>query len=293
MRPSRPGLAALLVAVALAAPAAVEARADSVPSFDHVYVIVLENHSFKSIVGNRHAPYLNRLISQNGLATRYYAIAHPSQPNYLALFAGSTFGIRDDKVHDLSHSNLVNQLNQHDRSWRVYAQGLPGQCSTVAKAWSDGDLLGAPGWYVRKHEPAISFTNISGRPARCRNIVRLEAFDPAAADFELIIPNQTNDMHDGTVGQGDAFLEAFVPRILDSPAFANSLLVITFDEGSTNAYGGGRIATIVVSPHTKPGTRSSVHHDHYSLLRTIERSWHLGCMRHSCGAGDLGELFNR
>ena len=269
MRQRHLGLLAALVAATLVAPAAVEARS-SVPSFDHIYVIVLENHSYASIVGNPKAPYLNKLIERNGLAKRYYGVAHPSQPNYLALFAGSTFGIRDDGVHNLSRTNLVNQLAGHGRSWHVYAQGLPSECATVARSWSGVDLVGAAGYYVRKHEPAISFTNISSRPARCAKITRLETFDPAAADFELVVPNQTNDMHDGTVAQGDAFLKAFVPRITGSAAFANSLLVITFDEGSTDAYGGGRVATVVISPHTKAGTRSKVHHDHYALLRTIE-----------------------
>ncbi len=293
MRHRRIGLLAALVVAALAMPMAAEARTRPVPAFDHIYVIVLENHSYASIVGNPNAPYLNRLIDRHGLAKRYYGVAHPSQPNYLALFAGSTFGIRDDGVHDLSRTNLADQLASHGRSWHVYAQGLPSTCATVAKAWSGVDLVGAAGYYVRKHEPAISFTDISSRPARCARISRLETFDPAAADFELIVPNETNDMHDGSVAQGDAFLRAFVPRITHSSAFANSLLVITFDEGTTDAYGGGRVATVIISPHTRPGTRSTVHHDHYSLLRTIERAWRLGCMRNSCNANDFREFFNR
>jgi acid phosphatase len=98
-------------------------------------------------------------------------------------------------------------------------------------------------------------------------------------------------MHDGTVAQGDAFLAALVPRISGSPDFADSLLLITWDEGASSVGGGGRVATIVVSPRVVPGSRSLVAHDHYSLLRTIEEAWGLGCLRESCRANDLREFF--
>ncbi len=261
------------------------------PDFAHVFVIVMENREYGSIVGNRDAPFLNDLIAQGGLAQGYHGVTHPSQPNYLALFAGSTFGIRDDGVHDIDARNLADQLEDHGRTWRVYAQGVPPGCSTVAAASGGVDLLGAPGVYVRKHEPAISFLDVSRDPARCARIDRLAAFDPAAADFELVIPNMTNDMHDGSTAQGDAFLRAFAPRITDSPAFANSLLVVTFDEGTTDAGGGGRIATVLVSPRVAAGTTSGIGHDHYSLLRTIENAWALGCLAESCRANDLREFF--
>ncbi|HEU4572996.1 MAG TPA: alkaline phosphatase family protein [Candidatus Limnocylindrales bacterium] len=262
-----------------------------VPAFAHVWVIVLENHEYGSIVGNRSAPYLNSLIGRGALATSYEAVAHPSEPNYFALFAGSTFGVRDDGRYDLAGPNVADQLEAHGRTWRVYAQGLPGPCSTTTLAGSGVDLVGAPGTYARKHVPAISFTSISGNPSRCARITRLDPFDPAAANYELIVPNQVNDMHDGTVAQGDAFLAAFVPRITDSPAFANGLLVITFDEGTSDSGGGGRVATILLSPRIAPGTQTSTAHDHYSLLRTIENAWGLGCLAQSCGANDLREVF--
>ncbi|HEY7970906.1 MAG TPA: alkaline phosphatase family protein, partial [Candidatus Limnocylindrales bacterium] len=102
----------------------VEAAATSVPSFSHVYLIVMENHEYGSIVGNTQAPYLNALIRHYGLATNYHAVAHPSEPNYLALFAGSTFGVHDDGVYNLGGRNLADQLAARGRSWHVYAQDL-------------------------------------------------------------------------------------------------------------------------------------------------------------------------
>ena len=252
----------------------------------------MENHEYGSVVGSAKAPYINALIRRYGLATNYTAVAHPSEPNYLALWGGAVFGVRDDGIHNISATNLADQLFARGRSWHVYAQDLPSNCSTVSAAYGGVDLVGAPGWYVRKHEPAISFTDISRKPARCARITRLSSFSPTAANFELIVPNMTNDMHDGSIAQGDAFLRAFVPRITGSSAFASSVLVITWDEGTTSLGGGGRVATLVVSPRTRPGTRATTAHNHYSLLRTIENAWGLGCLNRTCAANDLREFFH-
>jgi hypothetical protein len=227
------------------------------------------------------------------LATNYHAVAHPSEPNYLALFAGSTFGVHDDGVYNLGGRNLADQLAARGRSWHVYAQDLPSPCFPGATSHGGVDLVGAAGWYARKHEPAVSFTDISRVRSRCDRITRLAGFSPTAANLELIAPNMTNDMHDGTVAQGDAFLRAFVPRITRSSAFATSLLLITWDEGSTNLGGGGRVATIVISPRVRAGFRSSISHSHYSILRTIEDAWGLGCLNHTCTSNDLREFFGR
>ena len=273
--------------------AALPASTAAVPAFSHIYVIVMENHEYGSIVGSSHASYVNWLIRHYGLATNYHAVTHPSLPNYLALFAGSTFGIRDDAIHNLTARNLADQLATHGRTWRVYAQDLPSRCYAGKAAYGGVDLVGAAGLYVRSHEPAISFTDISRSATRCGRITHLAGFSPTAASFELVVPNLTNDMHNGTIAQGDVFLRAFVPRITGSPAFATSLLVITWDEGTSTLGGGGHVATIVVSPEVKTGFRSSISHSHYSLLRTIEDAWALGCLNRTCTANDLREFFTR
>jgi phosphatidylinositol-3-phosphatase len=265
----------------------------AIPAFSHIYLIVMENHEYSSIVGSSHAPYLNSLIRRYGLATNDHAVTHPSEPNYLALFAGSTFGVRDDGIHNLAARNLADQLEAKGRTWHVYAQDLPSRCYAGASARGGVDLVGAAGWYARKHEPAISFTDIARNATRCGRITHLAGFSATAASFELIVPNMTNDMHDGTIAQGDSFLRSFVPRITSSSAFATSLLLITWDEGSTNLGGGGHVATLVVSPRVPAGFRSSVSHTHYSLLRTVEDAWGLGCLNQTCAANDLREFFGR
>ena len=245
------------------------------PDFSHVYVIIMENQEYGSIVGSSAAPYLNSLIARYGEATSFYAETHPSEPNYIALTSGGLQGTNSDGSYNLAAPNLFDQVEAAGRTWHVYAQGYPGNCYTpyIAAAVTDGP--GAPGEYVRKHNPAISYTSISSKPASCANITKLAGFDPAAADFEMIIPNQINDMHSSSVAAGDAFLKVFVPRIVDSAAFQGSVVFITWDEGSTSVKGGGHIATVVLSPGMTPGARYTGSATHYSMLRTIEQAWGL------------------
>ena len=292
-------LAALAVVLSgqVIAPAAADAApagslgAAPVPAYagiDRIVVIVMENHSYSGIVNNRAAPYLNSLIHRYGLATKYTGVAHPSEPNYVALFSGSTQGITDDGVHVLAGRSLADQLEARRKTWRVVAENLPPHCYSGATAYGGAD---GAGWYARKHEPAIMFTSIATNPARCANITDLRHFALTAANFQLVVPNMCHDMHDCSVGAGDAFLARFVGPITRSAAFAHTLVVITFDEGTDGAGGGGRVATVLVGPMVRRAARSSVAHNHYSLLRTIENAWSLGCLNKSCKANDLREFF--
>ncbi len=244
-----------------------------VPAFNHIYVIVMENKESSRIVGSKAAPYENQLIANYGLATYYYGIRHPSEPNYIAMTSGGIQGVGSDGHFDLPAPNVFDQIEAAGRTWHVYAQNYPGNCYTGSVASGGADGWGAAGQYARKHNPAISYTSISRNKTRCANITRLKGFDPATADFEYIVPNQINDMHSSSVQAGDAFLKAFVPRIIGSPAFAGSALFITFDEGGTDKNGGGHVATIVVSSGMTPGARYTKFANHYSLLRTIEDAW--------------------
>ena len=248
---------------------------DGIPAFRHIYVIVMENKEYGRIVGSSQAPYLNSLIARYGLTTNFYAVTHPSQPNYIALTSGGLQGTSTNGSYDLAVPNLFDQIEASGRTWRLYAQGYPGGCFKTYAAAAVADGPGAVGDYARKHNPAISYTSISGNPARCANITRLAGFDPAAANFEMIIPNQVNDMHSGSVAAGDTFLKAFMPQILDSAAFEGSVVFITWDEGDTDAKGGGHIATVVLSPGMTPGARYDGACTHYSMLRTIEQAWGL------------------
>jgi phosphatidylinositol-3-phosphatase len=247
----------------------------NLPNFSHVYVIIFENKEYSSIVGSGSAPYINSLIAQYGLSTNFYAETHPSEPNYIALTSGGAQGITDDGVYNLSVNNLFDQVESSGRTWHAYMQGYPGNCATVSSSSAVVDGVGKSGAYVRKHDPAISYTDISGNTTRCANITNLASFDPAAANFEFITPNMINDMHDGTVADGDNFLKAFLSKITSSSAFANSVVFVTFDEGTTNANGGGHVPTIAITPNMAPGYRAIAAYTHYSMLHTIEQAWGL------------------
>ena len=227
-------------------------------------------------------------MARYGLATNYRAVAHPSEPNYLALFSGSTQGVTDDGVHNLARQNLANQLEAAGKTWRVFAQNVPPGCFKGATAQNGRDGSGS---YARKHEPAVSFKSVYSRPASCRKIRDFTAFAPSAADFELIVPNLCNDMHDCSTAVGDAYLRTFIPRILRSPSMKGSVLFLTWDEGTSKLGGGGKVATVVIGPTVKRGFRSATPHSHYSLVRTIEAAWGLPCMNRTCFANTMREFF--
>jgi hypothetical protein len=256
----------------------------TLPNFDHVYVIIFENKEYSSVVGSSSAPYINSLIAKYGLATNFTAERHPSEPNYIALTSGGTQGIADDGVYNLGVNNLFDQVTASGRTWHAYQQGYPSPCFTGSSSAAVVDGDGKSGAYVRKHDPAISYTSISGNPAKCANITSFANFDPAAASFEFITPNMINDMHDGTVADGDNFLKAFLPRITGSSAFNNSLVLVTFDEGTTNVSGGGHIMTIAITPNMTPGYQATAAYSHYSLLRTVEQAWGLPSLGNAASA---------
>ena len=157
-----------------------------------------------------------------------------------------------NRTVNLGARNLADQLEAAGLTWKVYAQNVPGACFTGESARGGRD---GPGTYARKHEPAISFTDISGSPTRCANIQDLTSFDPMAANFEFIVPNLQNDMHDGTTLEGDTFLKGFVPRILATSAWkAGSPLYITWDEGKQGS--SNHILTLVIANTVKAGYRS-------------------------------------
>lgn len=261
------------------------------PSFSHVFVILMENEESTSIIGNSAAPYINGLATQYGYTTNYTAVSHPSEPNYLALWSGSTQGVTDDGVYNFSGgTTIADQLEAAGMSWHVAAQNVPvTSCYTGATAANGPDGTGT---YARKHEPAISWTSVSGNAARCARITDFSHFDPALGQLWFIAPNLCNDMHDCSIATGDTFLKGWLPTILNSSAFTNGGAVfLTWDEGSTSTGGGGKVATVVISPLAKNGFSSATSHTHYSLLRTIETAWGLGCIANTCAANDLREFF--
>jgi acid phosphatase len=264
-----------------------------VPNFKHVFIIVLENKEFDRVIGSAEAPYLNSLAKQYGLATNYFAITHPSLPNYLALTGGNTFGITDDCTDcRVGQANVVDQLETAGKSWKAYMEDMPSACFV-------GDA--AP-LYRQKHNPFIYYNGVRNDPARCAKIVPFGQF---AADLNAnklpnyiwITPNMQDDAHDGSLADADAWMKSWAPRILASSAWRDDgALFVTFDEGKSDGAccddaGGGQVVTLVISPLGKPSYRSSVAYDHYSLLRTIEDAWGLPPLNEAAHVAPMADFF--
>ena len=222
-----------------------------------VFVIVLENREYGQVIGASGAPYLNRLARRGALATRYYAISHPSLPNYLAMIGGSTFGIRSDCTRcSASGPSLPEQLSEAGVDWRAYMQGMPRSCY----------LGGYSGRYAKKHNPFYYFPSIVSEPASCRRVVpgrRLwsDLRGGTLPTFGWITPDLCNDAHDCGLARSDRYLSRLVPALLPRLG-RNGYLVLTFDEGSSDrgccGAHGGRVATILAGPGVRSGARLTV-----------------------------------
>jgi hypothetical protein len=231
----------------------------------------MENEEYGSIIGSAQAPFIASLARRYALATDMYATTHPSLPNYLALIAGSTFGVSSDCTDcSVSGANLATQLAHARISWKAYMEGLPHPCF-------QGDA--SPADYAKKHDPFVYFRQIAGHGAICGHIV---PFRQLAADerrgslprFLWITPNLCHDMHDCSVATGDRFLAGLVPGLLRSLGH-DGLLFLTWDEGSTDSgccevARGGHIATIVAGSGARSGARLTTPADQYSILQAVE-----------------------
>lgn len=236
---------------------------------NHVIWVWFENREITDITSQT-APFFTSFASANANLTNYFGVSHPSQPNYIDAFSGSNQGITNDNHFTLSATtnNLAKQLSTAGKTWRVYAQDFPGSCFDGDTFNGGTDGPGVAGQYVRKHNPAMTFQSVSLNSTECANVQPLASFDPTV-NFALVVPNMINDMHDGTTAQGDAFLQAFVPLVTASSDFAHTLLIVTFDEGSSNLNGGGHVYTAAAAPWLHNATISTTY-NHFNLLRTTE-----------------------
>jgi acid phosphatase len=248
---------------AVAGPAPV-AAAQSLPAPAHIVIVVEENKPDSAVVGSKSAPYLNALANAGANMAQSFAEAHPSEPNYLALFAGNTFGLTSDAcpVNAGAAPNLASELLAAGYTFGGFSEDLPAVGSTACSA----------GKYARKHVPWANFTNV---PAA--NSVPFPAFNnrtdyASLPTVSFVIPNLDNDMHDGTVSQADTWLYNNLSRYANWAVANNSLLIITFDEddgGSKN-----QIPTIIYGAHVRPGTYTEPI-SHYNVLSTIEEMYGL------------------
>ena len=261
------------------------------------FIVILENDSLSRSLKQ---PFMQSLARRGSLFTDYHAITAPSQANYWALTAGTTYGIRSNADINLPGHSLFDLLDHASVSWKVYLENYPGQCfegpySTCVPSSPIGGLLGAGcatgPWYARKHNPAISFDSIRQDPSRCARLVpatqlQADVLTGQVPQFAFYVPNQLNDGHDTDTRYTDDYLLQTWAPLLRDPAFVhNRVVIFTYDEDASGenvpfereAFGQrGRILTLMLGPNVKSGQTLPTRYTHYDLLRTIEEYLSLG-----------------
>jgi hypothetical protein len=239
--------------------------ASSLPTPAHVVVVMEENHSYADIIGNTSgAPYFNSLANSGALLTASYAVTHPSEPNYMALFAGSTFGLSSDKcpVSEGSTANLGSELLAAGDTFVGYSEGLPSTGSTTCTS----------GNYARKHSPWINFGNVPAADSVAFSKFPSSSGYASLPTLSFVIPNLQDDMHDGTIAKADTWLNTNLSAYATWAKANNSLLIVTWDEDDYTE--NNQIPTIIVGAHVKTGTYDESI-THYNLLRTLEQMYGL------------------
>src|ERR1041385_258293 len=273
----------------------------NLPPIHTVFVILMENESFSSIKGNSNAPYINNvLLRQGSSCDQYYAIGHPSLPNYLWLEAGTNFGIADDNQPSVNHqattNHLVTLLNRAGISWRAYEENISGTFVPLTNSYP----------YAVRHNPFAYFDDVTGtnNPKNAYGIAHIRPYSELARDltnhtvaaYNFITPNVCNDMHDSCapisnqILQGDTWLSTEIPKLMNSSAYSNNgAILILWDEGTASS----TIPMIALSPFAKGnGYISTLHYTHSSTLRTIQEIFHVTpLLRDAVNATDLSDLF--
>ena len=263
--------------------------------YTHVLWIWMENKSYGTIIGSKSAPYINTLAGQCGLASNYHNISHPSLPNYIGATSGlalSALPSTDCKPSrcGTKAASIFGQLG----SWKAYEESMPSNC-----------LASNSGLYYVKHNPPPYYTTLTNCSANDVPYTQLSK-DLASGGlpaFSFVTPNSVDDMHSGSIPQGDTWLANNVPAILNSSVYkaGNLAVFITWDEGeggrsndcATNTKDVGcHVATLVISPSTVAGTKSSALFNHYSLLMTTESLLHLSPLGLAAKSPTMTSAFN-
>jgi len=270
--------------------------------YKHVIWIMMENHSYGDIVGNTaQARYINSLAAGCGVATDYHSTTHPSLPNYLAVTSGlpqpslPVLSYADCNVSAVCRTSAASVFGQGE-TWKSYEESMPSNCDKSNS-----------GEYAVRHNPAVYYTKLSGCASRDVPYTRLAAdlAGNALPAFSFITPNLIDDMHDGTVAQGNAWLASHLPAILNSKEYqaGTTAVFVTWDEGAggypvedcdnrSSTDSSCRVPAIVISPSTPVGVKSGTFFDHYSLLATTEQLLGLPKLRSASSATTMTAAFH-
>jgi|HubBroStandDraft_6_1064221.scaffolds.fasta_scaffold12701_4 hypothetical protein len=270
-------------------------------TYRHVIWIWMENHSSGTIIGSSQAPYLTTVSRECGLATNYHNITHPSLPNYVAATSGLSYSSLNGFLPDCNPGGgcdtSARSIFGQGESWKSYEESMPSNCDHSNS-----------GSYAVRHNPAVYYTTLhgcSGDDVPFSHLATDLAHNQLPA-FSFVTPNLIDDMHDGTVADGDNWLSHNLPTILSSAEYRNgsTAIFLTWDEGEGGHYASGEhcatntsdvschIATLVISPSTKAGTRSGALFSHYSLLATAEQLLGLSKLGQAATAATMTRAFN-
>lgn len=235
------------------------------PRPDHIVLVILENHSYDQIINSPAAPYVNQLAQRGAVMTRSFGTTHPSQPNYLMLFSGSTQGVSDNSCpHMFTTPNLASALRAARLTFRGYSEDLP----------EVGAIVCTHAGYTRKHNPWVNWQGAPSHlvlPSENASLRDLPSDWSRLPTVSVIVPNNTNNMHDGSdpmrIRVADAWLAQHLNPYVDWSMMHNSLLILTWDEDDGKS--GNQIPTILVGPMVVPG-RYDDGVSHATVLRTIE-----------------------
>ncbi|KAF8181314.1 acid phosphatase [Pholiota molesta] len=255
--------------------------------FDRYISIWLENTDFSSASAD---PNFAALTKQGLQLTNFFAVTHPSEPNYVSVVGGEYFGMNNDNLNNIpaNVSSVVDLLEDKGITWGEYQEDMPstGFTGLSFSTTSAND-------YVRKHNPLIIYNSVSTASARPANIKNFTLFQQDLANNKLpqwmfITPNMTNDGHDTSVTTAGKWAFNFLAPLLKNPNFnaAKTLIVLTFDENGTNS-AANRVDTILLGsavPASLVGTQDATYYNHYSELATVEANWGL----HTLGRYDVG-----
>ncbi|MDX8379755.1 MAG: alkaline phosphatase family protein [Gallionella sp.] len=230
--------------------------AQAAPRPDHVIIVIEENHGYTQIMDkkNQHS-YLHALAKRGLLFTQSHGVTHPSQGNYLALFSGSTQGVTHDNCPlTFDGDNLAATLQDNGLSFATYSESMP----TI------GDSVCMAGPYRRKHNPMVNWPQLAASAnLRLRDFPKDFSKLPT---LSFVIPNQNNDMHDGSFKDADTWLKTHLNPYVEWAYKHNSLLVLTWDED--NFTDENHIVTLLVGPMVKAGI-SDQRINHYNILHTL------------------------
>ncbi|HXJ85622.1 MAG TPA: alkaline phosphatase family protein [Candidatus Binatia bacterium] len=259
--------------------------------FDRVLIVVLENVDYERAIQD---PSLAALAAQGASFTNFHALFHPSYPNYLAMIAGTDFGLHrrgsywgDRQVNfpnDVGHRTIADRLIAAGLDFKQYVEELPpGSCPWNVSGLHLADKRGD---YVRRHVPFLSFRGIQEK--WCDHVIPV---DSAKADnyftqdakkglvaYSFYSPNMNHDGHDTNTQVAGAWVKKFLEESFPEKLRKGTLVVVTFDESGGNE--DNRIYTVFLGDMVKPANQQDPavlgkYYTHYSVLRTIEDNFGL------------------